>query len=1355
MSSIDRIKRRRKEIELEQSNLMSTDKSLGRVGILRDEISSTGGLDYGANLEELAPVRKESWLKGGAFDDGYDFGDISKTIGGTIVDAGLGIAKGIAGVGESAGNLVVSGIAQVSDWFNNEEYANKLRNRISGKDEEYNNRKNNLMLSNILNKGQTAVDSSSVLGDKSDSVSEGLGYYMGMLAAQSVGVPWQVTSAATSMGNELTNAYANNATDTQAWFSAANSAAWEIASEYLSGGLKLPGTGKTVEAITGKFLDKMKSKTIKGLAGFGVNAISEGAEEIISSIGTALGQKISYMSDKEFKDLYNNKQAFDDFITGALVSGITMGVNPTTYKNIKTGRNLVTGYTANEQSVIDKEVENRINELEKNGNKISNKEKNNIEKQVKSDLEKGYISTDLIESLISGDTYQTLKDAQNKLDTINKQINELESKKMSDLNVGEWNSTKERLNALRESLSTIDTNSLRKNLDTEINEKIKSDELLKRSYQEKYNRSVKYDADVSKYNSKQQKTIQNAIDSGILNNTNKTHEFVNMIAKLSADKGIDFDFVNNAKLKDSGFSIDGKQVNGYVNENGITINIDSKNALNSIVGHEITHVLEGTKLYTELQNTIKDYATIKGIYNTKLAEITELYKNVDGAKIENELTSDLVGEYLFTDVDFVNKLSIEKPNIFKKIWEEIKYLYKIATANSKEARELEKVKRTFEEAYRQSDLVESNDNQVSYSISKNAKEDIEKVIKDITVRNPVLLRDYTPKSLVQNGVRDLPMYENPSHIRKNILTKQEAQKLGLIINKNDHYHGLGLDVYLKAIDSLDEPRVIFKRNNSNNYLILTTLKDNKGNNIIVPIEVETSTNVNNINIDTNRLKSVYGYDRINPNLNKYIKDNIKNIEFTKIYEQKKKPSTGKIPQSTSVANNIPQSSNNVNSDTSSTKYSMQKNTNDTQELDNSSFSLEQRVSGDALLDAQDFIDEVKSVGAEVDEKGYVTVYHQTSNENADKIRQSGKMIANEDYVYFSTSKDASQSEGRGQTKLEFKIPAEKLMLDDIFSDNADVKIPLKGKKTLDVSNYLVNDTKYSISDTDNKGRSLSNQNEIAPKNPNLTYGEDIKLKMLPTKEDISNLTKQVNNLSKQLEMSQKVKNEDITNEIAPFKNNKVMNPVEIANLRLEDANTTPQLTNKKYEKGDKTSKLYKNVTEKSQMLPETARTLLSNEENVKYYKNITNEESMDEALKKLQQNGSNETIRWVTQDSKSATATDVAEGWILLKQYSDNKDYDNMIEIAKKMRDIGTKAGQTVQAFNIMSRLTPEGMVKYAQSELIDAYNQMVKNKSQDWINKNMKDFDLTPGDVEFIMKTMKKVQSSARIRAACIISVA
>lgn len=135
------------------------------------------------------------------------------------------------------------------------------------------------------------------------------------------------------------------------------------------------------------------------------------------------------------------------------------------------------------------------------------------------------------------------------------------------------------------------------------------------------------------------------------------------------------------------------------------------------------------------------------------------------------------------------------------------------------------------------------------------------------------------------------------------------------------------------------------------------------------------------------------------------------------------------------------------------KYSL----NSKEEPESGSFSLEQRVSGNELLDAQDLIEEIKSVGANVDKNGYVTLYHQTTNENADKIKQTGKMIAKEPYVYFSTSKDASQSDGRGNIKLEFKIPAEKLILDDIFDDNADVKVKLDNSKELDISSYLVND----------------------------------------------------------------------------------------------------------------------------------------------------------------------------------------------------------------------------------------------------------------------------------------------------------
>ena len=189
------------------------------------------------------------------------------------------------------------------------------------------------------------------------------------------------------------------------------------------------------------------------------------------------------------------------------------------------------------------------------------------------------------------------------------------------------------------------------------------------------------------------------------------------------------------------------------------------------------------------------------------------------------------------------------------------------------------------EQLEQKAVIKSNkkENKKNLNLSKR----IDNVLKNINERNPVRLRDYTPQVLVENGVKDLPMYENPSHIRKNILTKEEAQKLGLATSIRNHYHGLGKELYIKIINSLDSPRVIFKNKNNKDYLILTTVKDDNNSNIIVPVEIETITKINIFNIDINRIKTVYGYDRKDPDLNKYIKNNIKLGRFTKIYEQKR------------------------------------------------------------------------------------------------------------------------------------------------------------------------------------------------------------------------------------------------------------------------------------------------------------------------------------------------------------------------------------------------------------------------------------------------------------------------------------
>ena len=126
--------------------------------------------------------------------------------------------------------------------------------------------------------------------------------------------------------------------------------------------------------------------------------------------------------------------------------------------------------------------------------------------------------------------------------------------------------------------------------------------------------------------------------------------------------------------------------------------------------------------------------------------------------------------------------------------------------------------------------------------------------------------------------------------------------------------------------------------------------------------------------------------------------------------------------------------------------------------------IEKRLRGDALLDAQDLIDTVMDVGGEVDGNGYITVYHRTNAENAANIRQTGVMTAKEDGLFFST-KETGYNDGYGDTVVKLHIPAEEMLLDDIFDDEVHLRIPLKrvgGKWQLNVSGYLADTENHDI-----------------------------------------------------------------------------------------------------------------------------------------------------------------------------------------------------------------------------------------------------------------------------------------------------
>lgn len=1441
------------------SNYNNTSNIRSRLGINEKNYSIREKL--GVSERQNSNPSMKLFKKSSAFDDGYQFGDITSTILSTAGDLTANVGKGflntVEGVTDAGQYLLadaakgLSKVKALDIWDKNAR--NWLKEKADALEENAkfdstgalfgNNEKES---DNLFKKGWSEeLDKNSISDTMVDSVAQGIGNVAAMagtsyLGGQLLGTGSNATSFLNSFssafGNAKSEAYKNGADDKTALETATISGFAEAISEQFFDalpGMKVEGwgsklTGKIGESVSKHFGTKAGKATLKVL-----DSVGEGAEEVISNALSAIGNDIVHYVDNDynygmeeqtgniFKDTKNaifSNDSLTSFISASLTSAIVNGGN--TFITEKQKKSIITAY-ANDNNMSYEEAKKMFNSIVDINTNSQIDENTNFNDKI--DLEEEE-TKNLLNSIKNGDV-----DLKNYVNSITSQINEYEAlKKQNKLTSEqeiELNELKNRLSAIQNqgtdtstsikeeaNLPTVqdivnqekssqsginlpvynqqsnitnsdktilptvnDFNSSNINMPTsnikvdmakikpEILEDIKGFKLGDpsiESYKGSYIKTMLNEVGIKVPNAmnyvsevrpdmsftttkdltrQQYSSIGNALQklrsidvtsvnnanysipigryeyvrsnnvninelrrtaSMYLNNTAKTNNTIRLLENIIKDKNYIIRFNPNITNEQ------GVPVNGLITkENGKTIielNPNADNYVEFLVVHEITHDI-ATK---EMKELILDYAKQDPEFEKSLESLKERYKTND---VSDEVVADVCGE-LFGNREFIQSVVEKKPNIFKKILNNIRKLAeKIKGTDTNEyVSFVENLKEMWEDAYYSN---KSNLKKTEYHTNSDIINNIDKVLNNIKERTPVRLRDYTPDILVQNGVKDLPMYENPSHIRKNILTENEARKLGLSINKNDHYHGLGKELYIKAIDSLDNPRVIFKRNNSNNYLILTTLKDNNGNNIVVPIEVETSTSVNNITIDINRLKSVYGYDRANPNLDKYIKDNIKSSEFTKIYEQKKKSSTGKIPQSTSTANNIPQSNNNVNSNISSTtKYSMQNNENNTQRTENSSFSFKQKQ-----------LDIIKKNNPVNDD------YH-TWIRNVEDIKTLEETINDSDWNdYVEYNPDLSRKD------IENAIDSGKITVYSSYPIKQGIFV---SPSKMEAESYSSNGKIYS------KEVNISDVAWIDP-----TQGQYAKVYnskySLPTKEWNDYLKENFPSAGTKTEMSE-IKlpvREDIE---SSSKKSKILNPNEISKLTKEDANTTPILPKRGSvnKVNDGNSHFAKNIKDKVNMLNVEQKAEILSKEDVRYYDKVTNKESLEKAFKKINDGGSSETLRWVKQDSKNANATDVAEGWILLKQYADNGDYDSMVEVAKKMREIGTTAGQTVQAFNIMERMTPEGMVKYAQSELSEAYDRMVKNKSKEWIDKYREDFDLKPDEVKFIMDTMQEVQN-------------
>lgn len=680
----------------------------------------------------------DKWFKSGAFDDGYQIGDITKTILGTAGDVAVGAVKGIGNLAEGVLDLGTYAASGVADLFGNEEAAERIKKR--GQE---------TLVNDWLEPLENKVDRNSLLGNKADNITQGLGYVGGILLTGGLGAGAGLGTVGTTalttgltgvsgMGSGMSEAYQGGATDKEAATFGAIAGLAEAGTELIFGGLgkAVNATGLSVglssadDMLAKKISSKFSNQIAKNFAEYGVKAGAEGLEEVMSGFIQGVGKYYTYQTEQDgfnLKQIIEDENLLDQFIAGAVTSGIAQsGIVPgmkngSLIEANKTGKDFVTGYTQNEQAVIDAEIAARTE-----GKQLTKKQKSKIEAEVIEDFEKGYISTDTIESTLGGDTYNSLKSLRDNKTNLETQIKELESKPNAEITVKEM----EQLKALREELKTVDTNTLESKLQAEMGQKIQSDAYLQRSYQEKAKRSKEFTYETTEKDSQYRKGVMEST-KGKLNDTTRSHETAEALVKLSEDRQMQYKFTNNAELRELGLVPEGKTANGLyvVDKDGsreILVNTDSKKYIEAVLVHETAHDFQTTspETYTKLQDITREFAEAQNEYSRIYSEVAGMYKNAEGVDINEEVTSRLLEDYL-GNKDFINNLTTKEPSIVKKIIDEVKYLVKKFTAGSPEARKLVELQhdleKTYREAYKQTKATETTEG-TKYSLDNQGRE---------------------------------------------------------------------------------------------------------------------------------------------------------------------------------------------------------------------------------------------------------------------------------------------------------------------------------------------------------------------------------------------------------------------------------------------------------------------------------------------------------------------------------------------------------------------------------------------------------------------------------------------------------
>ncbi len=232
-------------------------------------------------------------------------------------------------------------------------------------------------------------------------------------------------------------------------------------------------------------------------------------------------------------------------------------------------------------------------------------------------------------------------------------------------------------------------------------------------------------------------------------NSEKTKNYITMLEKIIQDKDIDIRL--DANLTDS----KGNIANGSYSNGVITINPNSTRAGEFIAIHELTHAI-GTE---QMKNIVQKYRESNAEFDTA---VKSLLQNYNTTELTEEAMAD-VSAQLFGNQEFINNLAQTEPSLFKKIYNEIKYLWHQFTGYKNQDQFINDLQYKWEQAYRNNNNL---NNTTNYSIA--GRKSLENI------------RDN--KMLYDSGISSYDQAQQMAN--KNISNEQIRQQTGWFQDKN-------------------------------------------------------------------------------------------------------------------------------------------------------------------------------------------------------------------------------------------------------------------------------------------------------------------------------------------------------------------------------------------------------------------------------------------------------------------------------------------------------------------------------------------------------------------------------------------